>query len=119
MIAIVQTGVCQQLTGKERTLSPKARDDHFLVEALDDGRKCYTTSVAAHTLYEKGHPYILHGPGIELDLADCVFEQHTEGTVKVSAPNGAAGRVAVTWGRVASASSASAQPVQAARPVCP
>ena len=60
------------------------RDDHFIVEALNDSRKCYTTSVAAHTLYEKGHPYILHGPGIELDLSECTFEQQTEGTVKVS-----------------------------------
>jgi hypothetical protein len=60
------------------------REDHFVVEALDDSRKCYTTSVAAHTLYEKGHPYILHGPGIELDLSECRFEQETEGTVKVS-----------------------------------
>lgn len=60
------------------------RDDHFIVEALDEERSCFTTSVAAHTLYEKGHPYILHGPGIELDLSGCVFEQHTDHTVKVS-----------------------------------
>jgi len=60
------------------------RDDHFIVEALDDSRKCYPTSVAAHTLYEKGHPYILHGPGIELDLSGCAFEAETENSVRVS-----------------------------------
>jgi hypothetical protein len=60
------------------------RDDHFIVEALDDSRRCYPTSVAAHTLYEKGHPYILHGPGIELDLSGCTFEPHTENSVRVS-----------------------------------
>jgi hypothetical protein len=54
------------------------------VEALSDDRSCFTTSVAAHTLYEKGHPYLLQGPGIELDLSHCVFEQHTADTVKVS-----------------------------------
>ena len=59
-------------------------DDHFIVETLDDARKCYTTSVAAHTLYEKSHPYILQGPGIELDLSGCVFEQYTDNSVKVS-----------------------------------
>lgn len=60
------------------------RDDHFIVEALNESRVCHPTSVAAHTLYEKSHPYILYGPGIELDLSDCVFEQHTGGSVKVS-----------------------------------
>ncbi len=60
------------------------REDHFLVEALDDSRKCQPTSVAAHTLYEKGHPYILQGPGIELDLSECAFEAHGENSVKVS-----------------------------------
>lgn len=60
------------------------RKDHFIIEALNDKRKCYTTSVAAHTLYEKDHPYLLHGPGIKLDLSNCIFEQYGEGTVKVS-----------------------------------
>jgi hypothetical protein len=60
------------------------RDDHFLVETLDDARKCYETSVAAHTLYEKSHPYLLQGPGFELDLSGCVFEQHGDNGVKVS-----------------------------------
>lgn len=60
------------------------REDHFVVEPLNDKRKCYTTSVAAHTLYEKDHPYILHGPGIQLDLSECKFEQFTESAVKVS-----------------------------------
>jgi hypothetical protein len=66
------------------------RDDHFVVETLDDSRKCYPTSVAAHTLYEKGHPYILHGPGIELDLSECVFDPHGENGVRVSGSRTAA-----------------------------
>lgn len=60
------------------------REDHFEVEALDDSRRCRPTSVAAHTLYEKSHPYILQGPGIELDLSECAFEAHGENSVKVS-----------------------------------
>jgi hypothetical protein len=59
-------------------------EHHFIVEALNEARKCLTTSVAAHTLYEKDHPYTLLGPGIELDLSNSVFEQHTDRTVKVS-----------------------------------
>jgi hypothetical protein len=60
------------------------RDDHFIVEALNDSRKCHPTSVAAHTLYEKSHPYLLQGPGIELDLSGCSFEPHGESGVRVS-----------------------------------
>lgn len=60
------------------------RDDHFIVEALDDGRSCHPTSVAAHTLYEKDHPYLLHGPGTLLDLSGCTFDAHGEKGVRVS-----------------------------------
>jgi len=69
-------------------------EDHFIVEALNDQRKCLTTSVAAHTLYEKDHPYMLLGPGLELDLSQSVFEQHTDSTVKVS---GSRMKVPVTY----------------------
>jgi len=62
----------------------RLREDGFLVEPLDEGRACRTTSVAAHTLYEKDHPFRLEGPGIALDLSDCVFEQVTDRTVRVS-----------------------------------
>jgi len=60
------------------------RKDHFLIEPLNPERKCYTTSVAAHTLYEKDHPYHLLGPGTEIDLSECKFEQLEDGIVKVS-----------------------------------
>jgi len=60
------------------------RNDHFVLEPLSDARKCTTLSVAAHTLYEKSDPTKLPGPGGILDLANCVFEQLTENSVKVS-----------------------------------
>ena len=60
------------------------RDDHFILEPLSDARKCTTLSVAAHTLYEKSDPTKLPGPGGVLDLDECVFEQLTENSVRVS-----------------------------------
>jgi hypothetical protein len=60
------------------------REDHFIVETLDESRKCDPISVAAHTLYEKSHPYVLQGPGIELDLSGCAFQAHGENGVRVS-----------------------------------
>ncbi|MCL2285818.1 MAG: DUF1446 domain-containing protein [Firmicutes bacterium] len=59
-------------------------DDYFVLEPLSDVRKCTTLSVAAHTLYEKSDPTKLPGPGGVLDLTDCVFEQLTDNSVKVS-----------------------------------
>jgi len=59
------------------------RQDHFAVEALNPERRCTTTSVAAHTLYEKDHPYLLHGPGLVLDLSACEFEQRSDAGVEV------------------------------------
>jgi len=60
------------------------RRDHFLVEPLNPDRVCTTTSVAAHSLYEKSDPLRLYGPGGIVDLTDVKFEQHDERTVKVS-----------------------------------
>jgi hypothetical protein len=60
------------------------RPDHFLLEPLNTNRKCTTTSVAAHTLYEKTNPYILPGPGGHLDLQATKFEQYSDNMVKVS-----------------------------------
>jgi len=70
-------------TAKDAILGTLRRD-HFIVEPLAEERRCRTTSVAAHTLYEKDHPYHLHGPGLELHLEDCRFEPVSDRAVKVS-----------------------------------
>ncbi len=58
-------------------------DDRFVLQALSDER-CFTpTSVAAHTLYEKSNPYVLPGPGGELDLRQVSFEDIGGGRVAV------------------------------------
>lgn len=50
-------------------------EDGFWIEPLSGQRKCTALSVAAHTFYEKDHPYILHGPGTVLHLEDCTFTE--------------------------------------------
>lgn len=57
--------------------------DSFTVESLNPARTCTTTSVAAHTFYEKEHPYILHGPGFRLDLSECTFTEKSPGVIEV------------------------------------
>lgn len=60
------------------------RTDGFIITPLSDQRKCTKLSVAAHTFYEKDHPYILHGPGVVLNLEHCEFEQLDESRVFVT-----------------------------------
>ncbi|MBR6029142.1 MAG: acyclic terpene utilization AtuA family protein [Clostridia bacterium] len=59
-------------------------DTGFEVWAADPRRRCTPVSVAAHTFYEKDHPYLLKGPGILLDLSGCAFTQAAEGRVRVT-----------------------------------
>ncbi len=59
-------------------------DDGFEVWAADPERKCTPVSVAAHTFYEKEHPFLLRGPGILLDLQECSYTQVSEGRVRVT-----------------------------------
>lgn len=60
------------------------RADHFELEPANPAERCTTASVAAHTLYEKSHPYLLPGPGGVLDLSGCTYEQVSERRVRVS-----------------------------------
>jgi hypothetical protein len=59
------------------------RDDSFTVRSLNPIRKCTPISVAAHTFYEKEHPYILHGPGFTLNLEKCEFKEIEDGVIEV------------------------------------
>lgn len=59
-------------------------EDSFDVYPTNPIRRCTPVSVAAHTFYEKDHPYLLRGPGILLDLSDCSFTDLGEGRVRVA-----------------------------------
>ena len=59
-------------------------DGSFDIMPTDDNARCTPLSVAAHTLYEKTRPDILHGPGGWLDLNGSKYEQRPDGrTVRV------------------------------------
>lgn len=59
-------------------------DDHFVLEPGSIHRRASVKSVAAHSLYERENPFSQGGPGHEMDLAQCTFEQINERQVKVS-----------------------------------
>lgn len=60
-------------------------DGSFDIRPTAPGAKCTPLAVAAHTLYEKGRPDLLFGPGGHLDLTQPDLIAHDDGkTVHVS-----------------------------------
>lgn len=55
------------------------RQNSFTITPLSPERRCTPLSVAAHTFYEKDHPYLLNGPGYRLNLSQCSFTQEPDG----------------------------------------
>jgi len=62
-------------TPKAREALAIVRHDSFDIVPLNPNSRCTVTSVAAHALYEKTRPDILHGPGGALLLASATYEQ--------------------------------------------
>lgn len=76
-------GVCA-IPKSAGAISTMYLDGTFDVRPLDPRCRCTSLSVAAHTLYEKTRPDILHGPGGYLDLSASAYEQlGDERTVRV------------------------------------
>ena len=74
--------LCAEPNG--RAIFGTLRRDHFELEPINPAERCTEASVAAHTLYEKSHPFLLPGPGGTLDLSQCRYEQITDRRVRVS-----------------------------------
>jgi len=56
----------------------------FILEPGSLDRRASLESVAAHSLYERENPYIQVGPGHNLDLHQCAYEQVGQRSVRVS-----------------------------------
>jgi hypothetical protein len=62
-------------TPKSKEALAIVRNDSFDIVRLDPNSRCTVVSVAAHSLYEKTRPDILHGPGGALLLVDATYER--------------------------------------------
>lgn len=60
------------------------RRDHFLIRPLASHRTCTPESVAAHTMYEQGNPFLIYEPEGVIDVRDAQFEQLDPHTVRVT-----------------------------------
>lgn len=70
-------------TPKSREAIAIVTDNYFDVIALDPKSQVTKVSVAAHFLYEKSRPDILHGPGGALTLTNTTYEQVEYNRVRV------------------------------------
>ncbi|KAI1803934.1 hypothetical protein F4811DRAFT_522259 [Daldinia bambusicola] len=60
------------------------KDGGFTISPLSPSAYCTPVSVAAHTMYEKSRPDLLHGPGGYFDLNSATYEQlPDQRTIKV------------------------------------
>lgn len=80
---IIECGCLCTIPGGPDAIMGILYEDSFVIQSLNPVRKCTPLSVAAHTLYEKEHPYHLAGPGGVLDLENCTFEQLEDNAVRV------------------------------------
>ena len=62
--------------------------DHFVLEPGSLSRRASVKSVAAHSLYEREHPYVHAGPGHEVDLTGCTFTAAGDRQVRVDGARG-------------------------------
>ncbi len=69
---------------KGRVIKATIRKDSFDLEPMNPAERCTPLSVAAHTLYEKGRPDMLPGPGGALHLDGARYEALDERRVRIS-----------------------------------
>lgn len=59
------------------------RQDEAVISAIGPDQRCTTLSVAAHSLYENGDPFIFKESSGELDLRDATYEQLDDVSVRL------------------------------------
>ncbi len=69
---------------KETVLGEVNGDDEVLVTAMSPAQRCTVASVAGHAMYERSDPYYEHVAGGMLDMRNCVYEQASEKTTRVT-----------------------------------
>jgi hypothetical protein len=81
---IVECGTLVCETARRGTMFGRLYPDHAIVTPIGENLRCTPQSVAAHSLYENGDPYIHAESSGALDLTDATFEQFDDVSVKVA-----------------------------------
>jgi len=80
---IIECGTLCTIPGGNGPILGLVTDESLVIQSLFPDKMATPLSVAAHTLYEKSHPFLLAGPGGMLNLADSTFEQLPHNAVRI------------------------------------
>lgn len=75
---------CAEPYGGKETVMGEIRRDGVLVTAMHPDQRCTIASVAGHAMYERSNPYEEYFAGGRLDMSNCVYEQLTEKTTRIT-----------------------------------
>ena len=85
MAKIIECGAqCAMPIGANDCILGTLREDHFVLEPMNDKMRVTPNSVAAHMMYEQPDPYLFYEPEGMIDLKNSEFEQISERRVRVS-----------------------------------
>lgn len=75
---------CAEPYGAKETVLGEVTQDWVEVTAMSPAQRCTVASVAGHAMYERSNPFHEFVAGGMLDMADCVYEQVSEKTTRVT-----------------------------------
>lgn len=80
---VAECGTLACETSGKGVIVGRIRADEMLIGAVGDGLRCTPLSIAAHSLYENGDPYLHTECSGILDLTECTYEQVDDISVRV------------------------------------
>lgn len=80
---IIECGAAMAVPKSSDSMMAHMYDDHFILEPPNPAKRVTTMNVAAHTMYECPHPFLIHEPNGIIDAGECTFKQIDEHHVEV------------------------------------
>lgn len=75
---------CAEPYGAKETVLGEVTEDWVEVTAMAPEQRCTIASVAGHAMYERSNPFFEYVAGGMLDMTNCVYEQVSEKTTRVT-----------------------------------
>ena len=75
---------CAEPYGGKETVMGEISHADVLVTAMSPLQRCTVASVAGHAMYERSNPFEEFFAGGKLDMTDCVYEQVSEKTTRIT-----------------------------------
>jgi hypothetical protein len=74
---------CAVIRTRPDSIMAWVRDDHFDIEPMGLDSRCSPQSVASHTMYENGDPFLITEPDGTIDCHGCRYEALSDRAVRV------------------------------------